>query len=246
MSKSKTRIGIVGWSTGENSFGATKAYLHWISLFGTPVILTPHEEADTTLDLVVMPGGADTAAWFNKVRPSYYNSSSDQFKEYFMQETLKSYIDAGIPIWGTCLGFQQLAIHFGSTITQELGDHPTTDSEKRWLPAHKLIFAPEYYPLRDKALEMTSKSKGKKVKDLEVNSLHHQGIMVDDISSDLDVIATAEDGVVELFCHPTIPIAGAQCHVEDDFNPASMMLFKNLLDKSPNFKKKKKNEEATS
>lgn len=249
--KYEFRIGIIGWSTGENSFGVTKPYLRHIGDYGTPVILTPHETPDTTLDMVVMPGGKDTSSWFVDKRPSFYNSDADQFKEYFLHKTLKNYIDAGIPIWGTCLGMQQLCAYFGATITQDLNGHPTTNPEKRWEPAHTLIINPEFKELEDTVMGIMNegkKTKSKKEK-LEVNSLHHQGIMLDQIGETLDVIAYSPDDVVEVIKHPTLPIAGAQCHVEEDWNLLCNCLFQITLQKSPRFeahKKKNKNEEVNS
>lgn len=232
MNSYKFKIGVVGWCTGDNSFGVTKPYMEHLAEYGTLVVLTPHEVADTSLDMVVMPGGKDTAAWAAGSRPSYYNSDSDQFKEYFMRITLQAYIDAGIPIWGTCLGFQQLAVHFGSKVTQNLGNHPTTHHERRWEAAHRIIVSPEYKPLEDKVLGQNKKVKDKP-KHIEVNSLHHQGILVEDLSEELTLVSHSPDNIVEHFVHPTLPIAGAQSHVEEDYNLFTNILFYKNLCRSP-------------
>lgn len=235
------KIGIVGWNTGENSFGATKAYLRWVDKYGSIVVLGPHEVPRTDLDIIIMPGGKDSASWFMGQRPSFVNSDSDQFKEYFMHNTLSAYIKAGIPIWGTCLGFQQIAAYFGSKITQDIAWHPTTDADKRWQPAHEIIFMPEFYTLRDKYIPENPKDKKKPNPWLEVNSLHHQGIMIEDISDELSVITYSKDKVVEMLIHKTLPIGGVQGHPEEDFNFYACYLFESLLLRSPNYLKSKEN-----
>ena len=57
MNKSYKKIGIVGWSTGESSFGVTKPYLQYLSSFGQVEILTPSKYIREDLDLIVLPGG---------------------------------------------------------------------------------------------------------------------------------------------------------------------------------------------
>lgn len=78
------QIGIVGWSVGENSFGAGKAYLEFFSNFGEVHILGPSESVLEWPDLIVLPGGLDTPSSRYKQKPSFFNSNSDLFKEYFL------------------------------------------------------------------------------------------------------------------------------------------------------------------
>lgn len=54
----KKTIGIVGWSTGDQSFGTSKQYLEHLKDFGTVVILGPDSHIKG-LDLVFLPGGKD-------------------------------------------------------------------------------------------------------------------------------------------------------------------------------------------
>ena len=53
------RIGIVGWNTGDNSFGAGKAYMKYAKKFGIPHIIVP-EDTVAPVDIVIMPGGFGT------------------------------------------------------------------------------------------------------------------------------------------------------------------------------------------
>jgi gamma-glutamyl-gamma-aminobutyrate hydrolase PuuD len=230
----KPTIGIVGWSTGDNSFGATKAYLHYLSFFGNVRILTPRSDIDQDLDLVVMPGGKDTLpSKYNQV-PGYYNSDPDQFKEHFYNVNLKQYVEAGIPIFGICLGFQMLCTYFGGELTQniDLGAHGYSDEKNagRGELVNDLIFDNKFIALEANLM------RDNKLKKIKVCSLHHQGIMIDDMPDDLEVIAKTKDDVVEFMRHRKFPIAGCQNHPEEDFNPLSIYMIKALIKKSPNLK----------
>lgn len=237
----KPRIGIVGWSTGDNSFGATRAYLHFITLFGDPVILCPMAGIDEKLDLVIMPGGKDTPTHSYGQIPGYYNSDPDQFKEAFLNINLPQYIEAKIPIFGICLGFQQLAVYFGADLIQHLGaNHGYSDVENKGRGdlVNELIFTPKFKILEDKLLATTPKSKK-----IKCCSLHHQGVpfaigkeSADAFPDTLEPIAYTSDGILEAFKHKDLPIAGVQFHPEEDWNILGRRLIKDLLRKSPNLK----------
>lgn len=241
----KPKLGLVGWKTGDNSFGATLAYLHHLSFFGEVRILTPKKEIDLDLDLIVLPGGKDTLPSKYGAVPGYYNSDPDQFKEAFIDLNLKGYIEAGIPVWGTCLGFQQLMVYFGCKLHQNinLGIHGYSDAEKvgRGELVNDLTFTPKYIPFEN---ELLNKRKGKS-KSFKVCSLHHQAVLIDKdetnygIPDCLDVVAYTDD-VVELFRHKELPIAGSQSHVEEDFNMPAMTMIRELISRSPNRKNENK------
>ena len=48
------KIGIVGWKTGDNSFGVTVPYIDWLSNFGTVHILSPQKGSVVDLYLLVI------------------------------------------------------------------------------------------------------------------------------------------------------------------------------------------------
>lgn len=234
----RQKIGIVGWSTGDNSFGTTRSYLHYLNFFGEIRILTPKEGIDEDLDLVVMPGGKDTLPSNYGAVPGYYNSDSDQYKEHFAKVNLPKYIQAGIPVFGICLGFQQIAVHFGGVLKQniDLGSHGYSDVEKvgRGELVNTLVFDPKYLTLE---LQLTKTTKSKKIKTC---SLHHQGVEKDSLPDELDLIAYTDDGIVEAFRHPKLPISAVQFHPEEDFNTLGRFLIRDLLAKSPNLQNENK------
>lgn len=240
MSK-KSKVGIVGWSTGEGSFGVTKAYLHYLdaSFDVDIVLLCPTENIYEDLDLVIMPGGKDTSSLNYGRMPGYANTDPDQYKEAFMKVNLPMYIEAGIPIFGICLGFQQLVVHFGGELTQNinLGMHGYSDVEKKGRGdlVNTLVFTPEF-----KSLELKLITRKPKEKHIKCCSLHHQGVEYhgddaeysDSFPECLSPIAYTDDGILEAFIHKELPIAGVQFHPEEDFNMLGKYLIKSLLDKS--------------
>jgi putative glutamine amidotransferase len=227
--KERLNIGIVGWSTGDNSFGVTKPYLSHIDLFGNPVILPPMEGVMKGIDVVVMPGGRDVSSHLYGKKPGYYNSDSDPFKEWFMTNNLEKYIAEGVPIWGTCLGFQQLVVHFGGWLDQNIDiSRHGYSSESRDEQAHKLIINQKFDDIKEALLAKINERREKKVKFLSSNSLHHQGVTLKGVPSCFDVIAYTSDGYVEAIVHKELPIAAAQFHVEEDYNPLGMFMFKEL------------------
>lgn len=237
----RLKIGIVGWDTGPNSFGVTKAYLNHIEEYGDPVILCPSKGLNESIDMIVLPGGKDvTSSWYNQ-KPGYFNSDADQFKEYFVKQNLQQYIDKGIPVWGTCLGFQLLNVYFGGSMTQNINVASHGHSgDKRYELAHSLVFEEPYVGL-EKALlsKKTIKYEQDEKHVLWVNSLHHQGIRRSQVADCMDVIAYSPDGYAEAFRHKELPIAGAQNHVEEDNTILSRFLFEELVNIAINDKSNK-------
>lgn len=201
------KIGITGWKTGENSFGVTLPYLHMFSNYGQVEILTPSDKIRTDIDLVILPGGMDLYSHSYGEVPGFRNSNPDLFKQYFFDVNLDQYVKANVPIFGICLGFQQLAVKFGGVLIQH---KDTCYSKERW-----------------DAVEEIKTTKGHK----KVNSLHHQCIYFPGETSQLDIIAVSKDfGNVEAFKHKTLPIAGVQYHPEElNYDQISHELIVELL-----------------
>jgi putative glutamine amidotransferase len=213
----KPLIGIVGWNVGENSFGAGKAYMEMFSRFGDVMILPPSTKT-FDLDLLVLPGGKDVLSDAYGQIPSFFNSDPDVMKEYFFRNNLQHYVQNGTPIFGICLGMQMLNVFFGGELTQTCW-HPYSEKSRSEL-VHKCDFAKEFLPIK-RALEIT--------KDFEVNSLHHQGVRVEELGKDLKMIL-AHDGIVEAFTHKELKITAVQWHPEEILDPVSDYLITSLFE----------------
>ena len=200
----KKTIGIVGYRIGESGFGVGANYLEFISHYGVPRIIMPHEK-HVDLDLLILPGGADLSPNTYGEYPRFHTGNPDVFKEHFFRENLKNYV-GNTPIFGICLGMQMLNVYFNGQLVQDLKFH--AQSSGRWSTAHKVY----------KFDELT----GKPVKKFQqVNSHHHQCVTFKTLGQDLKVEAVApnDEGltlgsnyIVEAFTHRTLPIAAVQWH----------------------------------
>lgn len=212
------KIGIVGWNVGENSFGATKPYMEFLSRYGDVYILPPSATILEDLDLLVLPGGKDTMSInYNQV-PSFFNTDPDIMKEFFLLNNLGKYVANGTPIFGICLGLQMLNVHLGGDLRQHVA-HPYNENEKRYELIHKCDFTPAYSNLK-KTLQLT--------KEFKVNSLHHQGVHITNLAPKLKAILQFED-VIEAFIHEKLPIAAVQYHPEEIYDEVSDYLIKTLI-----------------
>lgn len=220
MTTKKKIIGCPGWAVGENSFGVTKNYLEWMSQFGDARIIMPWEDV-VDVDLILLPGGLDVSPSSYGETPRYHTSNQDVFKTHFFEKKLDGYIEKGIPVFGICLGMQMLAVKYGSKLTQDLMFH--TQSKDRWAEAHPLINA-----------------SSKKETKLKVNCHHHQGVLLGDLSEELEAtylsanedygVVSDEQFIVEVFLHRTKLIAGVQYHPEELYDIISKGIVTTLLE----------------
>lgn len=199
----KINIGIPGWKTGENSFGAGVNHLDFVSKFGNPRIIMPDDHDTQGYDMLYLPGGMDlNPASFGQV-PGFHTGNQDVHKQYFFDHKLKNFVEAGIPIFGVCLGMQMLGVYFEGILTQDLPYHP--QSSDRWQEGHAVK------PLPEACMVI----KAPFVKSFKVNSHHHQGFFPGDMPKSLLVSAISDDGIVEAFMHKELPIIGIQWHPEE-------------------------------
>lgn len=203
-------IGIPGWKVGENSFGAGTNHLDFISRFGNARILFPWDD-DVDLDLLYLPGGPDIDPSRYNQYPGFYTSNPDLFRQYFFDNLLPKYVKKGTPVFGICLGFQMLNVHFGGTLTQDLKYH--AQSSGRWQEGHKVYVV----------------GMSRKDGSMAVNSHHHQAVLESDLSDKFTMLAYADNEenpknrIVEAFIHKELPIGGVQWHPKN-LGPAEAIL----------------------
>lgn len=206
-----SKIGIVGWKTGENSFGVTVPYLEFFSSYGAVQILTPNESIQD-LDLLVLPGGLDVDPNRFGKAPSFFTSNPNVFLEYFDKNVLPKYIEKRTPIFGICRGLQTLNVYFGGTLAN---CYQETSTKSRDELVHDLYIGNEF---------PVGKNKGNTIK---VNSLHHQAI--DQLGSHLHTLAIHENGDIEAIGGNDYPMYAVQYHPEEIYDKLSNAMIKKLL-----------------
>lgn len=104
-------------------------------------------------------------------------------------------VEAGVPVFGICRGFQEMNVAFGGTLAQKLQDvHGNLDHRED----EEAALAVQYGPAHDVLLEPGGLLRALAGTDrVRVNSLHSQG--VDRLADGLLVEARATDGVIEAF-----------------------------------------------
>jgi putative glutamine amidotransferase len=121
-------------------------------------------------------------------------------------------VEAGLPLFGVCRGFQEMNVAFGGTLHQRVHEIPGYNNHKedsdasldvQYGPSHEVTFA---------AGGLLERITGKQT--IVVNSLHSQAI--DRLADRLEVEATAEDGLIEAVVVKDAPAfaLGVQWHPE--------------------------------
>ena len=127
--------------------------------------------------------------------PSAPGTLHDPARDATTLPLIRKAVQAQVPVFGICRGFQEMNVAFGGTLHQKLHEVPGhldhRDDETQPLEV-------QYGPAHDVTLEpgglLRALSNSDRVK---VNSLHNQGI--DRLGAELAVEARAPDGVIEAF-----------------------------------------------
>lgn len=118
---------------------------------------------------------------------------------------LETAIRDRLPVFGVCRGMQLINTYFGGRICRDLKPHGNHVAVE-----HEILLAPDKLDcLRG-------------IDRVETNSFHNQGVLESDMGNDLDVFATAANGVVEGIVHQSLPIVAVQWHPERP-NPAESL-----------------------
>lgn len=196
--KDKPKIGIA-WRKdfkNEDYSESLQVYIDGVEKAGGIAVVLPkvtgEEEAKailSTVDGLIMTGGED-------VNPSYYgekphknlektNSARDTSDYWIITAALKE----DMPILATCRGLQMLNVVCGGTLYQDIPTQYETKIIHRDPKKENFV----YHKISIKKGTHLSSIMGSK--DITVNSWHHQCIK--DLGKNLEVVATAPDGIVE-------------------------------------------------
>ena len=214
---------VIGLTTynGENKYGFPIAalmhkYIAALTEAGGAPVLIPSGLADEAvqsligrLDGILLTGGGDIAIerFDGESHPRVDGVDPDRDAVEFA--LLRAAAESGKPFLGICRGFQVVNVALGGTLYTHIQDqfpgalkHDYDSGSQRQVLAHKIRVEKTSH-LAD-ILDET---------DLQVNSLHHQGVK--DLAPLLSPVAYAPDGLVEAVELPNHPFGIAvQWHPE--------------------------------
>lgn len=179
-----------------------QAYLHYFKTFGLKLLLIPNgSDVDYyfkhfPIERVILSGG-------NDVDPLLYggkrgeSSSIAPERDATEKRMVELALQKNMPLLGICRGMQFLNVHFGGkliTLEDVFGEgaHPPGMDHSLNIVTDQDVF-------------------GSKVM---VNSFHNQGLTQKELSPQLRMFAVSDEGIVEGFYHPSLPLVGIQWHPE--------------------------------
>jgi gamma-glutamyl-gamma-aminobutyrate hydrolase PuuD len=204
------------------TIGVELAYYEFAAQFGDVRIITADQDPkEVDIDLLILPGGPDFSVALQSMRIEKVKTGEfvkDHFVirhtaespvlqagqngdnplyTYFYRHSFVKWLNARVPMFGICMGFQGMASLFGADLKANMPEHQISDNG-----LHELEISPFW------------KSS---FNDVKVNSRHHQAIPACSLPAQLDCIATC-DGWVEALLHRSLPLAAVQWHPEDLWN----------------------------
>lgn len=177
---------------------------------GIPMLIPFNEDEKATKEMIklvdglILSGGHDVFPINYKEQPlqrlGQVFPERDDFDTLLYKEARKR----DIPILGICRGMQLINVIEGGTLYQDLSYRENTNKHSFEFPhqrTHEITVKPK---------SILSKIFDKKE---YVNSFHHQ--VLNKVGKNLEVIATADDGVVEAYQHKKAKfVLGVQFHPE--------------------------------
>ncbi|WP_081759190.1 gamma-glutamyl-gamma-aminobutyrate hydrolase family protein [Thioalkalivibrio sp. HK1] len=150
--------------------------------------------------LLEMLDGVLFTGSLSNVHPRHYGpgvDSLDTLHDTHRDETalplIRRAVEKGVPLLAICRGFQEVNVAFGGSLDRRVHERPggidhhpdeNASIDEQYAPAHRIMLTEN--GLLHRLFETC---------EIEVNSLHHQGI--DRLAPDLIVEATAPDGLIE-------------------------------------------------
>lgn len=224
----KKRIGIVCSKNGEGGLGIPSAYSQYFAQYGILIPINAlDDQLDASLDLLVLQGGADVMPQRYGAELSYYCQNPNLQMEWWDLNVLPLYINAEIPIFGVCRGFQSLNVHFGGTLNQHIAQETSVRRDEL---IHDLIFTEEAAVWNRNHNNFLDMRTGKGGVAFKVNSLHHQGFNISQCGTGvIPILKHSFRTNVEAFIMSDAAIAGVQWHPEEIWDTYSYHIINGLL-----------------
>lgn len=204
---------------------------------GEPVTLSPRElRHDDALDLLsrfgalVLMGGSDVDPHLYGQQRQHHVYGVNHEQDHFEIALVRAAIELRLPTLAICRGIQIVNVALGGTLIQHIGDLPGVVQH-----APEKFPAGQDYVLHEvEVVPRTRLSKALGATKVRVASFHHQGL--DQVASDLKVVATSADGLVEGLEHRDTAqwLIGVQWHPEDTAttDPHQQSLYDALVERA--------------
>ena len=180
------------------SVGAPRSYVEAVIRAGGIPILMPFELAGEdqarlldSLDGVIFTGGGDLAVEFYGGTMSDLVTDIDDDRDRFEMDLAKLVLESDLPVLGICRGLQLLNVAMGGSLIEDIPSEVTNALAHPYVEGD--AFDKLVHSIEIKEDSLLGEVCG--VKELQVNSLHHQGIRK--VADGLDAVAWSPDGVVE-------------------------------------------------
>ncbi|WP_315077717.1 gamma-glutamyl-gamma-aminobutyrate hydrolase family protein [uncultured Clostridium sp.] len=190
--------------------GISSDYIEFFNQYNITPILIPNNLIDPVeyfknlnCKALILTGGEDILITKNNIESNnMFKNKRDETEYRLLDYCIKN----DIPVLGICRGMQMINIYFGGQIL---------DLNKR-LEEAKHVNTMHRIKILDKMLCLN-------LKQLEVNSYHNNGVVIETLSSKLDYFAITEENVIEGLYYKSYKTIGIQWHPErskalcDDF-----------------------------
>jgi putative glutamine amidotransferase len=223
---------LIGISASYHDFGDYGAVgvPRPLALAGAVPVILPRvpEVLDKTLerlDGVVLAPGRDIDPRRYGQEPSERLAPTEPERDRFELELVPLLLERGLPVLGMCRGIQILNVALGGTLLQDLAmrpewsEHPSDPGWSAWKQvehASLLQEPPAPHPRHEIAIEPGSNlARALGTTRAEVNSFHHQAL--DRIADDVQVVATAPDGVVEAIELADADVLAVQWELQEEW-----------------------------
>jgi gamma-glutamyl-gamma-aminobutyrate hydrolase PuuD len=164
------------------------------------------EDALEVCDGILLGGGRDIDPARYGQEPTEHLAPTEPLRDAFELELTERALDRGLPVLGMCRGLQILNVALGGTLVQDVAvkpewaDHPSDRGWRAWKEVERssLEGSDEVppHPRHPITIEPGSRLHAALgVDEIEVDSFHHQAL--DEVATELTVVARAPDGVVE-------------------------------------------------
>ena len=164
-----------------------------------------------TIDVLLLTGGGDLAAWRFGCEPSDFDSEENRDRDSFELMLIEEACKMRKPIAGICRGMQVINVALGGTLWQDLSfkreakKEDASDYIEHQCPDRKGVHYVRISPY-SRLIDILQSDT------VMVNSTHHQAIKK--LGKGLDGVALSDDLVIEAFESDELPIAAVQWHPE--------------------------------